>query len=210
MLRGLKKRIVRDEEDEKSIRQWETAVRISKRVALAELIGKYIEERDARRVMPKKKRKKRLPPLSPNDCFIDLLFPETIKNLSKMAQGMQVIKKKTGPREDATSKFNYWLQLGEPLAVMAQRYGIVVVALLPEAEASIRTVSERFAVRATKLWVNLRTLPETNPLSKLNTRELRRFTSLLQKIALAHRYTPDGGHSALYDSSMGGTAPRYN
>jgi hypothetical protein len=65
-----------------------------------------------------------------------------------------------------------------------------VATAVAEAEASIRTVSERFAVRATKLWVNLRTLPKTNPLSKLNTRELRRFTSPLQRIAHAHQNTP--------------------
>jgi hypothetical protein len=134
-LRKLKNRIISDEEDEKSIRQWRIAVRISKRVSLAELIGKYIEERDARRVVPKKRRKKQLPRSSPKDRFIDLLFPETFKyngkRLSKMAQGMQVIKKK-GPREDAKKKFDYWIQLGEPLAVMAQRYGIALLALLPE------------------------------------------------------------------------------
>jgi hypothetical protein len=69
-------------EDEKSIKQWRIAVRISKRVALAELIGKYIEERDARRAVPKKRRKKQLPQSSPKDQFIDLLFPETITGAS--------------------------------------------------------------------------------------------------------------------------------
>jgi ribonuclease HI len=59
-----------------------------------------------------------------------------------------------------------------------------------ETEASIRTVSKRHAERSMKLWVNLRTLLDTNPLSKLNTRQLRRFASPLQKIAQAHRYTP--------------------
>ena len=54
-----------------------------------------------------------------------------------------------------------------------------VATAVAEAEASIRIVDERHTERATKLWVNLRTLPETNPLSKLNTRELRRFTLLL-------------------------------
>jgi hypothetical protein len=57
------------------------------------------------------------------------------------------------------------------------------------AEASMRTVKERHVERATKLCVNLRTLPDTNPLSKLNTRQLWRFTSPLQKIAQAHRCT---------------------
>jgi hypothetical protein len=65
-----------------------------------------------------------------------------------------------------------------------------VATAVAEAEASIRTVGERHAEWATKLWVNLRTLPKTNPLSKLNTRELRRFTSLLQRIAHAHQNTP--------------------
>lgn len=65
-----------------------------------------------------------------------------------------------------------------------------VATAVAEAEASIRTVRERHAERATKFWVNLHTLPETHPLPKLNTRELRRFTSPLQKIALAHRRAP--------------------
>lgn len=66
----------------------------------------------------------------------------------------------------------------------------IVATAVAEAEASIRTVGERHAERATKLWVNLRTLPKTNPLLKLNTRELRRFTSPLQRIAHAHQNTP--------------------
>ena len=59
-------------------------------MALAELIGNYIKERDARRAVPKKRRKKQLPQSSPKDRFIDLLFPEATKGeqLSKMAQGM--------------------------------------------------------------------------------------------------------------------------
>jgi hypothetical protein len=54
-----------------------------------------------------------------------------------------------------------------------------VATAVAEAEASIRIVSERHVERATKLWVNLYTLLETNPLSKLNTRQFRRFTSPL-------------------------------
>jgi hypothetical protein len=118
--RELRNRIIRSEKDEESIQQWQIAACISKRVALAELIGNYIKERDARRAVPKKKRKKLLPQSSPKVRFIDLLFPETIK-----VKGQQ--------REEAKSKFNYWIQLGEPLAAMAQRYGIALVALLPEA-----------------------------------------------------------------------------
>jgi hypothetical protein len=85
--------------------------------------------------VPKKRRKKQLPQSSPKDRFIDLLFLETIKykgeQLSKMAQGMQVIEEK-GPREDAKKFFDYWIQLREPVAAMAQRYGIALVALLPK------------------------------------------------------------------------------
>jgi len=65
-----------------------------------------------------------------------------------------------------------------------------VATAIGEAEASIRTVRERHAERATKLWVSLRTLPQTNPLSRLGTRVFQRITSPLQKIARAHRHTP--------------------
>jgi hypothetical protein len=65
-----------------------------------------------------------------------------------------------------------------------------VATAIAEAEASIRTVHERHAERATKLWVNLRTLLTTNPLSKLGTRVFQRFTSPLQKIASMYRQTP--------------------
>jgi ribonuclease HI len=59
-----------------------------------------------------------------------------------------------------------------------------------EAEASISTVKERQANRATKFWVNVRTLPTTNPLSKLSTKTLKRYTSPLHRIASEHRDTP--------------------
>jgi hypothetical protein len=88
--------IIRNEKDEESIQQWQIAVHISKRVALVELIDNYIKERDARRVVPKKKWKKLLPQSSPKARFLDLLFLETIK-----VKGEQ--------REEAKSKFNYWI-----------------------------------------------------------------------------------------------------
>jgi Reverse transcriptase (RNA-dependent DNA polymerase) len=65
-----------------------------------------------------------------------------------------------------------------------------VAVAVAETEASIRTVRERHADRATKLWVGLHTLPKTNPLSRISTRILRRFTSPLQKIAQAHEDIP--------------------
>ena len=65
-----------------------------------------------------------------------------------------------------------------------------VATAVAEAEASIRTVSERHAERAIALWVNLHTPPNTNPLSRLKTTERRRFTSPLQKLALMNQDTP--------------------
>jgi hypothetical protein len=65
-----------------------------------------------------------------------------------------------------------------------------VATAVAEAEASIRTVQERHTERAIKLWVSLRSLPKTNPLSRLGTRAFQRFTSPLQKIARAHQQAP--------------------
>lgn len=56
-----------------------------------------------------------------------------------------------------------------------------------EAEACIRTVKERHSTRAAKMWVGLRTLPETNPLARVNTRGCKRFVSPLQKIASTYQ-----------------------
>jgi hypothetical protein len=130
-LRELKIRIDRAEEMEKSIKYLRIEARISKRVALAELIGRYIEERDAKKVAPKKRQKTQ----SLKNRFIDRLFPETIKYKSQQLsknENKQVIKEEKCPRQEAKDKFKYWLQLGEPLARMAKRYGIAVLVLLPD------------------------------------------------------------------------------
>ena len=65
----------------------------------------------------------------------------------------------------------------------------IVATAIREAEVSIRLVRERHLERATKLQVDLRTLHKTNPLLRLRTKMLQRFTSLLQKIAYIHRDT---------------------
>jgi hypothetical protein len=44
--------------------------------------------------------------------------------------GEQPGEKKKGRRENAKKKLDYWIQLGELLARMAQRYGIAILALL--------------------------------------------------------------------------------
>ena len=46
--------------------------------------------------------------------------------------GDQLGEKKKGRRENAKKKLDYWIQLGELLARMAQRYGIAILALLHE------------------------------------------------------------------------------
>lgn len=111
--RVLKDRIVQYETAERSVEHLKVAIRISKRLALAVLIGKYLEERDARTAMPKKRRKKELPRLSPMDRFTDLLFPET-KGTEERGEESKEARKR------AKTNFSYWISLGEPLARMAQ------------------------------------------------------------------------------------------
>jgi hypothetical protein len=120
----LKDRIIRDETAEKTVKYLGVAIRISKRVALAELIGSYIEERDARTAMPKKRRRRELPRLSPKDRFTDLLFPETKQTEEEDGERKDARKK-------AKAKLSYWITLGEPLAGMAQRFGYGILAHLP-------------------------------------------------------------------------------
>jgi hypothetical protein len=64
-----------------------------------------------------------------------------------------------------------------------------VATAVAEAEANIRTFRERHMEKATKLWVDIHTLPETSPLAKLRTTTTRRFVSPLQKIAQAQQET---------------------
>ena len=68
-----------------------------------------------------------------------------------------------------------------------------VAATVAEAKASIRTVKERHAEKATRLRIGLRSLPRTHPLSRSGTDASRRFISSLQKVAAAHRDIPIEG-----------------
>ena len=65
-----------------------------------------------------------------------------------------------------------------------------VSTAIGEAEACIPTVRERHQGKAAAFWVNLRTLPPTNPLARLHTGRYRRFLSPLQRMAWAFRGTP--------------------
>jgi hypothetical protein len=58
-----------------------------------------------------------------------------------------------------------------------------IATAVAEAEACIRTVQERHTTKAAKMWISLRTLPQTNPLTRVNTEGSKRFRSPLQKIA---------------------------
>ncbi|RBQ84877.1 hypothetical protein VDGD_04845 [Verticillium dahliae] len=65
-----------------------------------------------------------------------------------------------------------------------------VATAVAEAEASIPTVRQRFARRATTFWIGMHTLPRNHPLVHFMTRSTRRFTSPLQRIAAAHEGIP--------------------
>ncbi|KAJ6439086.1 reverse transcriptase [Purpureocillium lavendulum] len=58
-----------------------------------------------------------------------------------------------------------------------------VATAVAEAEASIQTIEERHRQAATRLCVNLRTLPQTHPLAALRNKASRRYLSPMQGIA---------------------------
>ncbi|KFZ03400.1 hypothetical protein V502_10981 [Pseudogymnoascus sp. VKM F-4520 (FW-2644)] len=89
-LRNLKNGIITLENTNKSTKSMKIVSRVKKRVYLAEVAGKYMEETATRKAEPKKR------------------------------------------RERAKEKLEYWMSLGEPLAVMAQRYRIGIILLLPK------------------------------------------------------------------------------
>lgn len=112
---------------EKSLRASQLVARVSKRVHLVELVGRFVEERGARKAVAKRKR--RGP--STNEKFTDLLFPETIVRKPKLSRADNK-EKGDNPRERAKRTLEYWIWLGEPLLAMAQRFGIGILLLLLE------------------------------------------------------------------------------
>jgi ribonuclease HI len=58
-----------------------------------------------------------------------------------------------------------------------------VATAVAEAEAGIQPFHNRRLGKATKLWIDIQTLPKANPLVKLGTTMTRRFKSPLQRIA---------------------------
>ncbi|OBT39334.1 hypothetical protein VE00_10475 [Pseudogymnoascus sp. WSF 3629] len=97
--RVLRNRIVRDEAEEEIVKYLRFNIRISKLFALAELSIRYSEEKEARSAVPRKRRKKELPRLSPKDRFTDLLFPE-IGNIEEEGE-------RNVARKEAKGTFSY-------------------------------------------------------------------------------------------------------
>jgi hypothetical protein len=101
-------KLIREEEKEEQIKSATSLNQISKRVYLAELIGMYIEETQARKPRPQRKRRKTARRQSVKDRFTDLLFPQTIEwknmRLSKTEHGRQ---NEENPRKKAKQKLEF-------------------------------------------------------------------------------------------------------
>jgi hypothetical protein len=54
-----------------------------------------------------------------------------------------------------------------------------IAIAIAEVEAYIRTVQERQPTKVAQMLIGLYTLPQTNPLTRLNTEGSKRFISLL-------------------------------
>ncbi|SPJ80263.1 uncharacterized protein FTOL_08655 [Fusarium torulosum] len=85
-----------------------------------------------------------------------------------------------------------------------------VVTGVAEAEAHIATIHERFWRRASKLWVDIHTLPRTNPVRNLlrGIKAFRRFISPLRRIADVCRELPKDTIEVIqpfHPRAMGGT-----
>lgn len=59
-----------------------------------------------------------------------------------------------------------------------------------EAEASVLTVQERWSRRMLSLWIDLYTLPQSNPVAKLDRKAFQRFASPLQRVAKVYEKVP--------------------
>jgi hypothetical protein len=143
-LRVLGRYIVRDEETLDKARSVTLLARLSKRVHLAELAGRYNEEKHAleaaekqalKAAERKRKRGKELRQQSLKDRYTDLLFPETIGQRAKRTSKPKERRGKPqedNPRGAAKGKVEYWIRLGTPLAIMTQRNGVGSLAVLPK------------------------------------------------------------------------------
>lgn len=83
-------------------------------------------------------------------------------------------------RAKETGWLNKAQRIGAQAVIGAFR---TVATAMAEAEASIPTIEERHRQSATRLYVDLRTLPQTHPLAALRNKASRRYLSLMQGIA---------------------------
>ena len=113
MLRELRDYIKRDKETKKSLKVLLRKAQVSERLHLAELIGRFIKERDAQKTALKKRQKLNEIRLSLMDRFVNGLFPKTITY-----KGKHISQEKKEKRQAAKDKFKQWIQLGEPWARM--------------------------------------------------------------------------------------------
>lgn len=129
-LRVLKTCITREEQNEERLKSAKSLARLRKRVYLVELIGNYIDEKEvwnAWKAEPRRKRRKIGRRLSPLGRYTNLLFPETM-GWKDTRSGTT----KAALRQQAKNKLEYWVSLGEPLVMLARRYGVGVLAVLPK------------------------------------------------------------------------------
>jgi len=57
-------------------------------------------------------------------------------------------------------------------------------AVIAEAEASLMPIDKRIALKATNFYINIKTLPQSNPLTRLQIKPFKRFPSPLQRMAV--------------------------
>lgn len=125
---------------------------------------------------------KRLRTLSPTTAR--LLYVSTVAPVMDYASNVWVHRVQTGPPPEMNRVQNIGAQ------AITGSFRTVATAVA-EAEASIQTIQLRLSKRATSLWTCLRTLPDTNPLSRLGLRYFRRFTSPLERIGHAQQTQMD-------------------
>jgi len=101
--------------DQRRLKAWERKLR--DRAHLAKLFSTY----KAREQPPN------IPQGSLINDFVDLLFPETINN-----SGQRASKRQRKARKEAEMTVKNWLQLGEPWAALIDRFGLGILAVIPE------------------------------------------------------------------------------
>ena len=105
----------------------------------------------------------------------------------------QLFKATVAPVADYAS--NVWMHAcgvkGTQYLNRMQKHGAIAVTgafrtvatAVAEAEADIQPFHIRHMEKATKLWIDIQTLPKSNPLARLKTITTQRFRSPLQRIA---------------------------